>query len=171
MKSTLPVISTAVSANLPGYGNFQSFLQAMFEAGAANYMDGLGLHTYPVDVAPGQLTWSANQFAPILNEANRIQAGFGASKPLWITEAGCGSTVDNALWRSITPAQQAADCLTMISQAAARGDVRALYLQTLDDDPDPAYGWIGAFGLYAASGSPKPAACAISKQLKGSLNC
>lgn len=171
-RRNLPVVSTGVSANLPGYGNWQTFLRTMLKSGAASSMDGLGLQIYPVDAVPGQLTWSANQFAPILDEANRIQAEFGANKPLWITESGCGSTVDHPVWRAITAEQQATDCVSMLEQAAARGDVRAMYVHTLDDVPlEWGWGWPWALGVYNSDGSPKPVACAISTLLDGSLQC
>jgi hypothetical protein len=169
LRPTLPVVSTGVSANLVGQGNWQAFLQVMFSKGAASYMDGLGLHPYPVEAAPGQLTWSATQFAPILDEANRIQSAFKVRKPLWLTEAGCGSTLDNSVWRAITPDQQASDCVSMLKQAAARGDVRAMYVHTLDDATGQ--DWLGAMGVYGPDGRPKPVACAISKLLLGSLQC
>jgi hypothetical protein len=76
---------------------------------------------------------------------------------------------------AVTPAQQAADLVTMVRAAKADGDVPVMIIHTLQDQAvgtNDAFNAVQAgFGIFTSSFAPKPAACALSDELGGSLRC
>jgi hypothetical protein len=189
VKPNLPVISAGL-AGIPGTDSgsggwaTQPFIEAMFRAGAASAMDGIGIHVYPsVPDSTGVYRWDPAGFEPILDVVRTARRNAGANQPLWITEVG-ESTETAPLWPApVTPEQQAADLITMINTAKADPDVAAMMLHAVDDAP-AFWGtfWGGAytnngFGVFRSTDvfneatEPKPAACAISQMFGGSLRC
>ncbi|MCP4359543.1 MAG: cellulase family glycosylhydrolase [Chloroflexi bacterium] len=82
----------------------RSFLRQMLEAGAADAVDGLGVHPYgfanPPDSslshpdstdAPTHNNHPTFFFTDTLNDYTHIQQDFGVDLPLWVTEFGWGS--------------------------------------------------------------------------------
>lgn len=183
VRPSLPVISggLAPSNESDGSRDYQPYLEKMFALGAASAMDGIGIHIYPTV----NDQWNPAGFEPVLNKVRAERDAVGATqKPIWITEAG-ESTSTAAGWPvPISEEQQALDLITIINATKADDDVAALMLHTVDDAPVL---WGTVFGgmVYYNSGlgvfrslspteeitEPKPAACAISQEFGGELQC
>jgi polysaccharide biosynthesis protein PslG len=178
---TMPVISGGLLLDPPLSGqpveSDTVFLSLMYAAGAKRWMDGLGVHVYPVDydlLTPTQ--WDPQAMRDWLGRIEAVRTGAGASsEPLWITEMGV-STATQADWPpAATPEAQATDLIEMLHIAQDMPDVAAVVIQSLQDQ-DPGYadpnnaintGW----GVFSADWTPKPAACALSRAFGGSVAC
>lgn len=188
LKPTLPVISAGL-AGVPGtkkdHGGWatQPFIEAMFAAGAAKVMDGIGIHVYPtVADSKGTYRWNPAGFEPMLDVVRRARANAGANQPLWVTEVG-ESTESAWNWPpAITEEQQAADLITMINAAKGDSDVAAMMIHAVADGAAFWHGVYGeglpnGFGVFSSKSffdpgtEPKNAACAISRTFGGSLSC
>jgi hypothetical protein len=187
-----PVISGGLFASdkSGSYGMADGqFLAAMYAAGAKGSMDAIGAHPYPIVAGS---TGSPPRYDPAGMEqalqrlrAARDAAG-ASSTPIWITETGvstqqlvAGSPV------GATPAQQADYLLAMVHDVEADPDVPVALIHRLVDLPgtptgpfpytQPVPGQGGSsesgFGVFTSDGSPKPAACALSREFHGSLSC
>jgi hypothetical protein len=193
----MPVISGGLAMNdgwgsgLPGYAS-RTFLADMYADGARRYMDGLGIHVYPTDTqSNGSRVWDPAAMSRWLQQAEDIGRSAGVSPvPIWITEMGVSTATESGQPPAVTPEQQASDLLSMIHLAQAGSDVRVAIIDSLQDaasDPignalnsltwslinfDVSYNGVEAgLGVYTNYWAPKPAACALSKAMGGSLTC
>ncbi len=171
---TPPVSGTGV---VPGGYAAPQFLAAMYLAGARQEMDGLGVHIYPSEYVGGApASWDPAAMQQWLGELTPVRNAAGAgSQPVWITEMGI-STATQAGWpAAATPAQQAADLTTMIDTARATANLPYVFIHTLEDQTvgydDPNNAINAGWGLFSADGTPKPAACAVSREFRGALSC
>jgi hypothetical protein len=110
-----------------------------------------------------------------LQRIRAARAAAHALQPLWITEVGESTSAGVPGPLGVSPAQQAADLLTMIHQAQADGDIPIMLIHTLADAPvslmTPNDSINTGFGIFTETGTPKPAACALSQLFGGSLRC
>jgi hypothetical protein len=177
ISNTVPVISGGLSgspatgANASGEGD-GPYLTAMYAAGAANAMDGIGIHPYPIDYSSDltPLSWDPSQMEQTLNRIRTVRAAAHATQPIWITEVGESTATDIGAPQPVTPTQQANDLITMTHSVQADTDVRVMLVHTLQDKPTSARVDRG-FGIFDASGRPKPAVCALSRAFGGTLKC
>jgi hypothetical protein len=180
---TMPVISGGLLLAPPvtgpitgGEGDTQ-FLSAMYAAGASKSMDGLAVHIYPSDYVNGTpARWDPAAMQQWLDALKPVRAAAGAtSQPLWITEMGISTATEGGWPAAATTAAQATDLVAMIHIAQATPNVPVVIIHTLEDqtvgydDPDNAIN--GGWGMFSAEGATKPAACAVSRELHGSLVC
>ena len=180
----MPVVSGGLLLSPPvsgagpvpgGYGADQ-FLAAMYADGAEHSMDALGVHIYPSDYVDGApARWDPAAMPTWLAELESVRAGAGADTPIWITEMGVSTATEPGWPAAASPAQQAADLVSMIDTATADPSIQVVITHTLEDQTlgyDDADNDIQAgFGAFTSTGAPKPAACAISRAWGGSLTC
>lgn len=175
----LPVISGGLFVSRGsgpfGIGNAQ-FLAGMYTAGAKGYMDGIGIHPYP---RTDSLDPTPRVYDPALLDgilagvrATRDAAGDSAT-PIWITEIGESTTTMPGFPAAVSERGQASDLVALVRAIRAAPDVRVAIIHRLVDLPielGGPYGAVeGGFGVFRTDGSPKPAACALSRELGGSL--
>jgi hypothetical protein len=193
----MPVISGGLAMDdgsgsaFPGYAS-RTFLADMYADGARRYMDGLGIHVYPTDTqSNGARVWDTAAMSRWLQQVKDVSAAAGVSPaPIWITEMGVSTATESGFPPAVTPDEQATDLLSMIHLAQAGSNVRAAIIDSLQDaasDPignalnsltwslinfDVSYNGVEAgLGVYTNYWTPKPAACALSKAMGGSLKC
>jgi hypothetical protein len=195
---TMPVISGGLLlgdgylSGGPGFTD-QKFLTEMYQAGAAQWMDALGVHVYPADPAsPGHPeVWDPSAMQRWLAAIAAVRSGAGApAAPIWVTEMGVSTATQFGFPVALTRQQQAADLLDMVQMARANPLIRVAMIDTLQDAyPNPALDLVSALtspvfgynvffngvseglGVYTARFVPKPAACGVSRTLGGALNC
>jgi polysaccharide biosynthesis protein PslG len=176
VQPNIPVISAglaaspAIGGNTAGEGD-APYLTSMYRAGAGSAMDAIGIHPYP-EIHTNDMTaigWDAAQMELTLARLRAVRNAAGGNQPIWITEVGESTATDGPL-QAVTPAQQATDLLTLIRTAQHDPDIPVMLIHTVQDGRS-ALAASGGFGVFTASGSPKPAACAISQSVRGALNC
>ncbi len=195
---TMPVISGGLllappcTSPITGGECDQPFLTTMYNDGARNYMNGLGVHIYPSDYQNGTPTqWDPNAMTQWLSQLTPIRTAANATnQPIWITEMGISTTTQPGWPAPATPTQQATYLTDMIQTATSDGDVRVAIIHTLQDQStgsssdiltnvlgllsaatDPYFGVEQGFGVLSAGGALTPAACAVSTALHGSWGC
>jgi hypothetical protein len=181
----MPVVSGGLLLSPPvdgagpvpgGYGADQ-FLAAMYADGAQHAMNALGVHIYPSDYVNGApATWDPGAMQTWLSQLDAVRAAAGqTAEPIWITEMGVSTATQPGWPAAATADQQATDLTAMINQASGDPSVQVAVLHTLEDeavDPTDPFNDIQAgFGAFTSGGTPKPAACAISRAWGGTLGC
>lgn len=147
----------------------ETFLWVMYEDGLRGNADGIGTHPYPIGTDQnGTEFYDTALMEQTLARLRTARNHAGDTIPLWITEVG------ESTWNgtpTVTEAHQATDLITMLDQAKSDGDVRAFLIDRLINT-NVSWSPIDAGqGVFHADGTPKPAACAISATLGGSLHC
>jgi hypothetical protein len=154
------------------------FLKKIYKAGAKHYMDGIGFHPYPVaggyDGTPGR--YEANQVEVNLARIRAARQRFHDTKtPIWITETGESTQTQPGSPPAASEAQQAADLKTILRALKRDGDVKVVIIHRMIDRPltlGGLYSLVEAgFGVFRVNGTPKPAACVLSRAFHGSLVC
>jgi hypothetical protein len=194
----MPVISGGLlmdDGSGSGNGGMASrtFLAAMYADGASQWMDALGIHVYPVDIAQGKSpeVWDTAAMTRWLAQVASLRAAAGVTaKPIWITEMGVSTTTEPGFPVPATPEQQSNDLITMMQMAQADPLVAAVMVDSLQDAyPDPATDLVSTvsgnldgedvffnqlnegIGVFTDTFRPKPAACALSGLLGGTVQC
>jgi hypothetical protein len=176
----MPVISGGLLASVTT-GSFgiadQQFLAGMYAAGARHFMDGIGIHAYPrTDPSEGPTLYRHRETEQILARVRAARNAAGdTGKKIWVTELGESTQSQSGFPPARTEARQAADLVWLVRRIGADRDVRALIIHRLVDR-DLIFGGPYArvesgFGVFTTDGTPKPAACALSSVLGGSLRC
>lgn len=193
----MPVVSGGLLANdVEGVGSGgmgdRTFVQRLFAAGAGRFMDAFGVHPYPEARMPdGSQRWDpaiANQTVADLRGI--IAAAGFPNMPVWITEVGESTGSQPGFPAAVTPQQQAADLVRILQDAVRTKAIPVVVIHTLGDTQSNAleqgfdnlsqpttgisvfYNGVGSgFGVYDSDNKPKPAACAISRELGGTLAC
>jgi hypothetical protein len=183
IRPTMPVVSgglilTPAIAGIscgPGGCLSGAFLQGMYAAGAAQWMDALGVHIYPDDLNASFVptVWDPTAMTRWLSDVSAVRVAAGvSSQPIWITEMGVSTSTQPGWPVAATPAQQASYLLAMARSAEADPNVAVAIIHGLEDQNAGATDAVETgFGVFTATGTPKPAACALSAELHGSLSC
>jgi hypothetical protein len=183
----MPVISGGLFAS-DGSGAYgmadNKFLSAMYAAGARGSMDAIGAHPYPITSGPSIEYDPAAIEEPLQRLRVARDAAHQSSTPIWITEMGVSTQTATGSPFGATEAQQADYLVRMVHEVEAEPDVRMALIHRLVDVPPPpvtpspfggppvaAVSVESGFGVFRADGSPKPAACALSRVFHGSLAC
>jgi hypothetical protein len=165
------------------------FLAGMYAAGAQGSMDAIGAHPYPIAAgtngSPGKYDPAAMETA--LDRLRAVRdAAHQSSTPIWITEAGVSTQTVAGSPPGATEEQQADYLRAMVRDVNADPDVPVALIHRLVDLPGaptgpfpyvrpPIPGQGGSvesgFGVFRADGAPKPAACDLSREFHGSLEC
>ena len=176
VRPAMPVVSGGLAGS-PAHGvvplgeGDRPFLAAMFAAGAKGSMNAIGIHPYPILWgADGSQRWDPPQMEQTLRRVRRVRDAAGASSlPLWITEVGESTSTQPGFPPPVTPARQASDLATIVGAVQADPDVAVMLIHTLEDQVvgygDPNNGVAAGFGVFGSDGTPKPAACALSRGL------
>lgn len=123
--SSLPVLGGSLS-NTSGSGpdriDFTEFLRKMYEAGAAEHIDGLAFHPYPIAPYPSARERLTETMAAL---RRTMRAAGEGGEPIWVTEVGL------PIGAELNEGEQA-EALTGIYDAlAAEPDVSAVVFHTL----------------------------------------
>lgn len=178
---TMPVISGGLFASpISGfYGTADAqFVASMYAAGAKGYMDGIGVHPYPVaggwDGTPVRYDTAVMEQTLDRVRAARDAAG-DRSTPIWITEIGLSTEAEEGSPLAVTEDKQAEDLIALVRTIKNDGDIAVAIIHRLFDPPRalgrPHPGLEPGFGVFRADGEPKPAACALSIEFQGTLSC
>lgn len=190
---TMPVISGGVlmddgTGSGAGGEASQTFLAAMYADGASAWMDGLGIHVYPVTVGRPEL-WDVSAMTRWLAQVQTLrQLAAVPDKPIWITEMGVSTSTEPGFPAALTPQQQANDLLQMVSTAKADPLIRAAMIDSLQDaDPNLLEDLISnlsgsidgddvffnevseGLGIFSNTWQVKPAACVLSVFFHGTV--
>jgi len=127
----MPVIGGALanwqSNTADGKISALNFATAMFQAGAASYMDAISIHPYPQTFTPLDHTL----FMLGINQMRNARATVNASTPIWITELGISTTGSNA----ISEAAQASVLSDTFNWVQTQSDIQAFFVHALTE-PD-----------------------------------
>jgi hypothetical protein len=156
-------------------------------------MDAIGIHPYPVIYKANDqpLGWDPARVETVLDALRSVRdAAGGRAKSLWITEVGESTTTQPGFAPAVSPSVQARDLVAVARSLIRDPDVAVAIIHTLlDSYPDLAQDTITnvagsltgfdvfyneaneGFGIFTPSRAPKPAACALSPELGGSLRC
>lgn len=158
----MPVISGGLS-NRPASGDgslsVADFAIRLFQAGAAEHLDGIGIHPY----APPDGLDRLHQPLDVLRSLTP------RPKPIWVTEVGT-STTGGPL--GVTEEEQARAAVATYRAFSQDPNVQAVLMHTLID-PQPAHvppDDVG-FGVLHGDLSPKPAYCALAKATGARSRC
>jgi hypothetical protein len=156
----MPVISGGLFASppVPGGDGDSQFLSAMYAAGAKGYMDGIGIHPYPVTSGPTP-TFDIGVTERTLDRIRAVRsAAQDEATPLYITEMGLSTQTLAESAPAVSEPVQAADLLALLREVAADGDVKVALIHRLVDQPIyagyPASGFDG-YGVFNPDGTPK----------------
>ncbi len=133
----------------------------MLDAGAAESMDALSVHLYPI----GRMGTTEDLFTPSLAVTSDLASS--SDLPIWITETGV-TTQPGAFAPPVTEAEQAVELDEIYETAASSTQVEAVAFHTLLD-PDsavpggPGFGWFAEHEQGAVR--PKPVVCAFRAKL------
>lgn len=143
--------------------NDDVFMQQMAQAGAASYMDCVGLHYNEAIIAPTQSSGDPRGGYPTYYFSSMLQRGYGpfGGKPVCFTELGylSGQGYSQAIpanfaWaNNTTVAQQAAWLASAATLSAQSGKVRLMIVWNVDfpffTETDP----MGGYGIFRPDGS------------------
>ena len=163
------------------------FLAAMYAAGAQGSMDAIGAHPYPiVTSASGAPTYDPTGMEQALDRLREVRdSAHQQPTPIWVTETGVSTQTVSGSPPGATESQQADYLLAIVHAVERDPDVPVALIHRLVDlpptssgpypysPPIPGQGGTveSGFGVFRADGSPKPAACALSREFHGSLDC
>jgi polysaccharide biosynthesis protein PslG len=133
------------------------FLVAMYEAGAADYFDRLGVHPYGFGYPPDDARHAHEGLnLARLQDLREIMLDHGDERRVWITEMGW--TIqgnEHSAWQEVTSAQQA-DYLTAALALIRRNWpwVELITVWNLGGENNPDW---GGYSLLEEDGAPRPA--------------
>jgi polysaccharide biosynthesis protein PslG len=174
----MPVVSGGLFPS-PETGSFGigdgQFLASMYAAGAAGFMDGIGAHPYPFG-PPGEGYDIGATRADIERLREVRDAAGDSSTPIWITEMGVSTASAPGYPPGETEAGQKEDLLALVATVLEDRKIPVAIIHRLVDAPYDASGDAIAlvdsgFGVFRTDGTPKQAACALSREFRGSLDC
>jgi hypothetical protein len=191
--SGMPVIAGGLfSSPVSGAGGMadDQFLAAVYAAGGGDSMDAIGAHPYPYEARPDGSPAPAS-LAVTRRALERLRTVRNAAghrqTPIWVTELGVSSAASPGSTPASTERQQARLLLAMVHLAESQSDIPVLIIHRVIDvanaaaAPPTATGGPVApgletsadagFGVFRSDGTPKPAACALSREFGGSLRC
>jgi len=157
----------------PETGNLSlsTFLSEIFAAGAAEHMDALSIHAYPI----GLLGTEGDLFTPQVAEARRLAAAAAPDRelPLWVTEVGM-PTAEGGFAPAVSEEDQASQMVAAYEALEANPNTAAVLFHTLlDPGPDvpggPGFGWFTAPA--AGQVRPKPIVCAFRRLENANASC
>jgi hypothetical protein len=160
----MPVVLGGLSPLLPseleppkevGYADF---LRRAYDAVGTGHWDAVAMHPFP----PFQQ--SAHYLRDINVHLDRVRrtirkAGDGGA-PIWVTEIGLSTEG----LRPYTAQQQAKGLVRIYRGLAARGDIPAVIVHRLIDQPKSLKTAESGWGIVRRGGKPKPAYCALAEE-------
>ena len=176
----LPVISGGVfpsSVSDPSVAADRQFLAGVYDAGAKGAMDAIGVHLFPAIGRDGSAGYDLDTVDAALERVRAARDAAGdSSTPIWVTEMGVSTEAAPPFSTGVSDAEQAEGLLAMIEIVEDAPDVPVVVIHRLVDEPrdradSPAELAETGFGVFRSDGTPKPAACALSRELEGSLAC
>lgn len=151
--STIPVLGGSLSntgRSDETRSDFAPFLRRMYAAGAAEYMDGLSFHPYPIEPigSPGE------RFTESMARLRKALRGVGSGAvPIWITEVGLPVSA------GISPADQARTMRAIYRRLGEDPRIEAVVFHTLlegesESGSGDGFGWLVPSGSGAMVARP-----------------
>jgi polysaccharide biosynthesis protein PslG len=135
---------------------YADFLHRAYAAVGPGHWDAVAMHPFP---AFQQSTHYLEDITKHLNRVRRTVARAGGGRPpIWVTEVG----LSTAGLRPYTAAQQAKGLVRILRGLAARGDVPAVIVHRVIDQPKSLKTAESGWGIVRHNGNPKPAYCALA---------
>ena len=151
--------------------SLSTFLSEIFAAGAAEHMDALSIHAYPI----GLLGTEGDLFTPQVAEAQRLASAAAPDRelPLWVTEIGM-PTVAGGFAPAVSEQDQAGQMVRAYGELEADPNAAAVLFHTLlDPGPEipggPGFGWFTA--PTEGQVRPKPIVCAFRRLDAPNASC
>lgn len=162
----MPVITagfTNRATDSEGSLSLESFLKAIFGAGARGHFDGIAVHPYTDSRIAAGIDRALGIVRAIRNAAGARRA------PLWVTETGFTTTGPQP--PRVDEREQARLLIDTYRALKRRRDVRVVIFHTLiDPGADPSSPESG-YGIVRRDFSPKPAYCALARELRTGYRC
>src|SRR5262249_30217338 len=156
----MPVISGGLASSLSDDGNGLSaatFLRRLFDTGALNNVNAIGIHIYPHKAFHKDYLGSVRiRLAQILDA---LKANNAASKPLWVTEYG----ISMAGQDNYSESQQASALVNIydVFRSQQGRNIQAAIVHRLRDT-GPKSNVESGFGITEDNGKHKKAYCALA---------
>ena len=160
----MPVVSAGLSPHSDSDNNaigFSNFLEKMYEFGAAQEADAIGIHPYP-GVGPGQ-DYIADVRVYLGKTQNVLRKYNDSDTPLWATEFGVSTTGPHAF----EPGHQGRALVELYELMRRVHKVDLAIVHRFVEDPGMA-GREAGFGVLSQSLNPKPAYCDLAQVRVGS---
>jgi GH35 family endo-1,4-beta-xylanase len=146
-----------------GGGNLSlaEYVQRLFAGGAAQYMDGIGVHPYV----------QRDDLDGLDKTLDLVRGLRPRDLPIWVTEVGVTDTgpKDGTFYASDD--EQAHVDATAYRMFRGQADVKAILIHTLIDPTDDAGDPESGFGVLRGDLSEKPAYCALARETGARRSC
>jgi hypothetical protein len=143
---------------------YRNFMIEMYERGAFQYADAIGIHPYP-GVGPGEdyIADVRIQFGKIQNVMQRYG---DSARPLWATEFGVSTSGPHAF----APAHQGSALIELYQLMRRIQKIDLAVVHRFIEDPNLG-GREGGFGVLNPDLTPKPAYCSLGSVRGQTLSC
>ena len=160
---SMPVLLGGLSPLLPveltppkevGYGDF---LRRAYAAVGPGHWDAVAMHPFP------RFQWTVHYLTDIRRHLHRVRRAVRQSgdpeAPIWVTEIGLSTEG----LRPYSAADQARGLVRILRNLAARGDVPAIIIHRVMDQPKYLRSAEMGWGIVRRNGQAKPAYCALAE--------
>jgi hypothetical protein len=161
---SMPVLLGGLSPLLPSeltppkevaYGDF---LRRAYAAVGPGHWDAVAMHPFP------RFQKTVHYLKDIDRHMHRVRRALKWSgdpdAPIWVTEIGLSTEG----LRPYSPAEQAKGLVRIFRSLAARGDVPAVIIHRVVDQPKESRTAEAGWGIVRRNGQPKPAYCALAEE-------
>ena len=143
---------------------YRNFLIEMYDRGAIQYADAIGIHPYP-GVGPGE-DYIADVRIQLGKVQNVMQRYGDTDRPLWATEFGVSTSGPHAF----EPNHQGSALVELYQLMRRINKIDLAVVHRFVEDPSLG-GREAGFGLLSPSLDPKPAYCALASVRGKNLSC
>ena len=161
---SMPVLLGGLSPLLPSELSppkevaYADFLRRAYAAVGPGHWDAVAMHPFP------RFQKSAHYLRDIEKHLDRVRRSLRAAgdrgAPIWVTEIGLSTRG----LRPYSPAEQAKGLVRIYRGLSARGDVPAIIIHRVLDQPKSLRTAESGWGVVRAGGRPKPAYCALAAE-------
>ena len=160
----MPVLLGGLSPLLPSELSppkeiaYAEFLRRAYAAVGPGHWDAVAMHPFP---SFQKSTHYLREIVAHLDRVRRVLRGSGDGRaPIWVTEIG----LSTAGLRPYSAAEQAKGLVRIYRGLAARGDIPAIIIHRVMDQPKSLRTAESGWGIVRRGGRPKPAYCALAEE-------